>query len=55
MSRLLTTMGMILGGYLGWWAAGALGFGLMSTFLVSCLGSAAGVFIGWKIANEYLG
>lgn len=55
MSRLLTTIGMVVGGYLGWWAGDALGFGLMGTFLISCLGSAAGVYLGWRIDNEFLG
>jgi hypothetical protein len=54
MSRLLIFIGMIAGGYVGWWAGDYLGFGLMATFLVSSFGSVAGVFLAWKIGRDFL-
>ena len=38
MSRLLMFIGIIVGGYVGWYAADYLGFGLMGDFLVSSWG-----------------
>lgn len=53
MTKLLIWIGVIAGGLLGWWIAVKLGLGPFSQFFISNLGSIAGVFIGWKIANEY--
>ena len=39
--------------WIGWWLGGLLGFEFFGEFVVSSIGSIAGVFIGWKIANEY--
>jgi hypothetical protein len=55
MSRLMIFTGMILGGYVGWFAGDYMGLGLMTTFLVSSLGSAAGVYVAWRIMRDYLG
>ena len=55
MGRLLIFIGMVLGGYIGWWAGEYIGLGLMTTFLVSSLGSAAGVYVAWRIMRDYLG
>jgi hypothetical protein len=54
MYRLLMYIGMILGGYIGWWAGDYVGLGLMSTFLVSTFGSMAGLYLAWRITTDYL-
>jgi hypothetical protein len=54
MNRLLVFLGMTLGGYLGWWAGEAMGFGLMGVFLAGSLGSIAGVYGAWKIVQAFL-
>ena len=54
MNRLLMFVGMTLGGYVGWWAGDYVGLGLMGTFLVSSLGSLAGVYLAWRIMENYL-
>lgn len=50
--KLCIFVGLNLGGYVGW----ELGehVGLMTAFLVSGLGSAAGIWAGWRFAREYL-
>jgi len=53
MTRLLIFIGMIVGGYVGWWVGDYFDIGLMMTFLVSSLGSAAGVYLGWKLGRDY--
>jgi hypothetical protein len=47
-------IGMTVGGYLGWWAGDYLKLGLMTTFLVSTLGSIVGVYVAWRIMRDYL-
>ena len=54
MIRSMMFIGMTLGGYLGWWAGDSIGLGLMGIFLVSSLGSLAGVFLAWWITTTYL-
>ena len=54
MNRLLMFVGMTLGGYVGWWAGDYVGLGLMGSFLVSSLGSLAGVYLAWRILRDYL-
>jgi uncharacterized protein YcfJ len=46
-------IGMNVGGMIGW----SLGeqFGVMIAFIISSLGSVAGVFAGWKLARHFLG
>ena len=44
MNRLLIFIGMTIGGYIGWWAGERMGMGLMTTFVLSSLGSAVGVY-----------
>ncbi|HNX52218.1 MAG TPA: hypothetical protein PLD51_02880 [Pontiellaceae bacterium] len=53
MTKLLIWVGITLGGWIGWWLGGIMGFGLWGEFFVSGLGSIAGLFIGWKIAQEW--
>ena len=55
MNRLLIFIGMILGGYAGWFAGDYMDMRLTGTFLVSSLGSAVGVYVAWRIARDYLG
>ena len=47
-------LGMTIGGYGGWWAGDYIGFGLMGAFLVSSLGSMAGIYVVWRIMTDYL-
>ena len=54
MNRLLIFIGMTVGGYVGWWAADRMGMGFMTTFLLSTLGSAVGVYAAWRIGEDYL-
>ena len=54
MNRLLMLVGMTVGGYLGWWAGEYLGFGLMTTFMVSSLGSLVGVVGVWWLVKVCL-
>ena len=50
--KLCIFIGLNVGGYVGW----VLGehIGIMTAFLVSGLGSALGIYAGWKFAREYL-
>jgi hypothetical protein len=54
MNRLPIFIGMLVGGYGGWWLGGCCGFGLVGCFLVSSLGSAVGVFVVWKLLRIFL-
>ena len=54
MDRRIIYIGMILGGWVGWWVGGKVGLGLMGTLLVSSLGSLAGVYLTWRIMRDYL-
>lgn len=54
MNRVLFFAGTTLGGYVGWWAGEYMGFELMGTFLVSSLGSIAGIYVAWRIVVDYL-
>lgn len=54
MSRKLIYLGMIVGGWVGWWAGGAIGLGLMGTFLTSTVGSFGGVYLAWWITRDFL-
>ncbi len=55
MSRGLFYVGMAIGGYVGWWAGDYIGFGLMGCFLVSTVGSFAGLYLAWWVMDKYLG
>ncbi len=54
MNRMMMFIGMTLGGWVGWWAGDYVGLELMGTFLVSSLGSFAGVYLTWRIMRDYL-
>ncbi|MEI8206102.1 MAG: hypothetical protein WCG03_04420 [Kiritimatiellales bacterium] len=53
MTKLLIWIGIFGGGWIGWWIGAKLGFEFFGAFMISSLGSIAGVFIGWKIAQEW--
>ena len=41
-------------GSVGWWLGDYFGLGLMTTYLLSSLGSLAGVYVGWRVNRDYL-
>jgi hypothetical protein len=43
---------MTIFGWIGWWIAAR--FGFMTGFVVSCISSMVGVYVGWRIYNDYL-
>lgn len=47
--RLLIFIGMSVGGWVGWLIGER--FGVMTAFVISTLGSVAGVVAGWRIAR----
>jgi hypothetical protein len=51
MTKLLTFFGMTIGGWIGW----ALGepMGMFAAFILSIVGTGAGLYFGRKIANDY--
>ena len=51
MNKMLAFLGATAGGYAGW-ALGAT-IGTMSAFVVSMVGTAAGVYAGRRIARHY--
>lgn len=51
MNRLCIMVGTTLGGYLGWASGEAVGFGFGGAFVLSGIGSLAGVYAGWKAAR----
>ena len=51
MKKLLIWIGISVGGWLGWWLGAKLGMGW--AFSLSAAGSIAGVFVGWKIAQDH--
>ena len=51
MNKMLAFLGATVGGYAGW-ALGAT-IGTMSAFVVSMVGTAAGVYAGRRIARHY--
>ena len=53
MNKWLAFTGATIGGYVGWWLGASVG--TMSAFLVSMVGTAAGVYAGRRIARHYTG
>ncbi len=51
MSKLLALVGATVGGTLGWWIGARMG--IMTAFVLSIFGTAAGVYVGRRIAREY--
>jgi uncharacterized protein YcfJ len=52
MNKLLTTIGAVAGGWIGWWIGDKAG--LVAALVLSGIGSIAGVYIGWRITRDYL-
>jgi uncharacterized membrane protein YjjP (DUF1212 family) len=52
MPRLLAFIGATAGSALGWWAGEWIG--LMTAFVLSMVGTAAGMYAGHRIAVNYL-
>jgi len=52
MSRLCIFIGMTVLGWVGWWIGAR--FGFTAAFLMSGVGSMAGVYVGWRIHRDYL-
>lgn len=49
--KLMIFIGMTVGGWVGWGLASR--FGIFTAFIVSSLGSLAGVFGGWWLARRW--
>ena len=49
---LLGFTGATLGGAIGWWVGARVG--TMTAFLLSVIGTAAGVYLGARFARQYL-
>jgi uncharacterized membrane protein len=52
MARLLSLVGATIGGVLGWWAGAKVG--LMTAFIGAIVGTAVDVYVGRRIAADYL-
>jgi hypothetical protein len=52
-TRLCIFIGTIIGGYVGWYLGELCGFDFAGAFLVSGIGSIAGIFAGWKVAQKF--
>lgn len=50
MTKVLSFTGSFVGGSIGWWL-GAF-FGTMTAFMISMVGTGAGIYIGRRIAAE---
>lgn len=53
--KLCIFAGTTICGYVGWYAGDALGLGFGWSFVISSIGSIAGVFLGWKLARRLEG
>ena len=53
MSKLLTFLGATLGGAIGWWLGARVG--IMTAFIMSMLGTGAGIYAGRWLAGAILG
>jgi len=53
MRKAVIFAGMTVGGWIGW--ALTERFGIMTAFLVSTLGSLAGVIVAWKATRDWMG
>ena len=52
MTKMLTFAGMTFGGWAGWWVGAHVG--ILTAFLLSSAGSITGVYVGWRLARDYL-
>jgi len=53
MMKLFGFVGATLGSYLGWWAGSR--FGIMTSFMLSMIGTGFGIYFGRKAARHYEG
>ena len=53
MTKLCIFAGTTVFSYAGWYLGELAGLGFFSCFLLSGVGSIAGVWVGWKIAQRY--
>ena len=53
MNKLCIFIGMTVFGWVGWWIGAKIDF--MTGFVLSGVGSMAGVYVGWRINRDYLG
>jgi uncharacterized membrane protein YfcA len=53
MNKLCIFVGTTVGSYAFWYAGELLGLEILGCFLLSGLGSIAGVFAGWKFAQRF--
>ena len=53
MTKLLIFAGMTIGGYVGGALGAVLGLGFSWEFVLSGVGSVAGVYYGWKFAQRH--
>lgn len=51
MAKLLVFFGMTAGGWIGWVLGSPMG--MFAGFILSIIGTGAGLYFGRKIANEY--
>ncbi len=52
MGKLVSFIGMTLGGAVGWYAG--IYFGFMTAFVLSCVGTGVGLFVARRAARQYL-
>lgn len=52
MQKLLTMLGMTIGGYLGWLVGAPVG--VFTAFMVSVVGTAAGVYAARRLSQRFL-
>ena len=52
MKRILVMVGATVGGSIGWWAGS--GVGIMTAFLLSVVGTGAGIYAAIKVYENYL-
>ncbi len=53
MSKVLAFVGATIGGWFGWWLGGVL-VGMTTAFVLGIVGTAGGVYLGRRIARQYL-
>ena len=51
-TKILSFVGGMVGSYAGWWLGSQFGE-IMTSFMVSIVGTAAGIYIGRRIAKNY--
>lgn len=52
MAKILVLTGSFVGGTIGWWLGAFVG--TMTAFMISMVGTGVGVYVGRRIANEFV-